>query len=249
MRAQDPLKPSPNPLNRSARPFVAHIRVKAHPKYFPRLKRERQHQQLRFGIGRRPYRRSRQPCVPDLASIRSAAPMQRMPLGPGPAIEIEEARRSKHDSVCSAHCGKRHCRALIPPGQCRLDILRGLILPLRNRTPPIQLRVPRRSRRQPLHMAVTQRFETNMLTGQFNRLHFHADQYPTPPPKETIHQAVQLRHTSSQRASCPTFRAFRAATATKSPRNYPLKDPNKKAPGQARGKLLKKHALTAPSPD
>ena len=142
--AEDSFEVASDALNRVARALVANIGVKTNAVDFPGLERVRQHQQLGFGVGRSPNCVASKPRVTDLAYIGRAAPLLRVALRPGPAFDVEEARRANYDSVAETHRREGQRSSGVTPGQRCLNIFRSFSPSLRHGTPLIKRSVDRR---------------------------------------------------------------------------------------------------------
>jgi hypothetical protein len=68
---------------------------------------------------------------------------------------------------------ERHRAACLPLRQSRPDILGGLDLALRNRTPPVERSIARRSGNQAVDVSEIKRLETNVPAGQHRTFRSH----------------------------------------------------------------------------
>jgi len=179
MSAENPFEFSANALDRRPGTRISNIRMQAHPQYVPRFESMSQHEQFCFGIRSRSDRGAAQPRIANLTCIGSAAAVQRMSRRPGPALDIEESRRSDDDVIRHPNGGKRNRRSCLQPGKSRINVADSFIFALRDGTPLIQARrsirklVNRRGGYQAVDMTMIQRFETNPPAGQNNIFRFH----------------------------------------------------------------------------
>ena len=99
MGAKNPFKLSADAFERSARPLVAHVGVKADSEHLPRFEGVFQHKQLGFSIGCGPDRGPCQPGVANLTGVGEIAAMPRVARRPRPSLQIEEPRRADDNTV------------------------------------------------------------------------------------------------------------------------------------------------------
>lgn len=166
-----------DPLDRRPRALVARVGVQADAEHLPRFEGVREHEQLGFGVGASANGIAAEPGVADLAGVGIGAAVAFVALGPGPTLDVPEARGTDDRPVRAADDCEGHGGAGLLPFESGCNLVCGPIEPLRDRAPLVKCRIGYRSSGKSIGVAEFERLQADEPAREDKTLSDHGFQY------------------------------------------------------------------------
>ena len=171
--AEDAFELASDAFDGGAGTLVANVGVKADAEDVPLFEGVGEHEQLGLGVGGSADGGFGEPGVSDFAGIGSGAVVESVAAGPGPALEIEEARGADDGSVVESDSGEGDGGSGFLPGESRVNVLRGFEFALGDRAPLIERRVGGGGLDESVGVAVGEGFEADVASLERGRFGGH----------------------------------------------------------------------------